>query len=265
MKMVKFDLPIDGVKVSSLDELREHLTTEIIEHYRSGLLVKWLRSRGKTEELAAVEALAAADDVAILKGLCDVFRVEADDAAIAAAVATATGIDGVSPAGMIANSDKFISWLASAMYFLTRHIPPEYSPDIDYKEYNTYKLVSLAPSQSDSVIYWHGHLEQYINFCLVINDVIASCPDKAVSAKIKKHISTSLQRATAIYGMTKPEWVQFEEELSRSKYDVLKEKYGGFSLLGCKNAEKCIDDIKNSKLLRSSFEALWSKPFQGSE
>ena len=96
-KMIKFDLPIDGVKVAKLDDLRDHFTTEIIGHFRSGLLARWLRSRGRTRELAAVEALTRADDATTLKELCQIFEIEADDDAIAAAVAEATGVSGIRP------------------------------------------------------------------------------------------------------------------------------------------------------------------------
>ena len=96
-KMIKFDLPIDGVKVATLDDLQNHFTTEIIGHFRSSLLARWLRSRGWTRELAAVEALATGDDATTLKELCRIFEVEADDDAIAAAVAEATGVPGIRP------------------------------------------------------------------------------------------------------------------------------------------------------------------------
>ena len=95
--MIKFDLPIDGVKVATLDDLQKHFTTEIIGHFRSSLLARWLRSRGWTRELAAVEALATGDDAATLKELCRIFEIEADDDAIAAAVAEATGVPGIRP------------------------------------------------------------------------------------------------------------------------------------------------------------------------
>ena len=39
-KMIKFDLPIDEVKVATLEKLRDHFTTEIIGHFRSGLLAR---------------------------------------------------------------------------------------------------------------------------------------------------------------------------------------------------------------------------------
>ena len=96
-KTIKFDLPIDGVKVAALDDLRDHFTTEIIGHFRSSLLARWLRSRGWTRELAAVEALAADDDATTLKELCRIFEIEADDDAIAAATAEATGVPGIRP------------------------------------------------------------------------------------------------------------------------------------------------------------------------
>ena len=96
-KMIKFDLPIDGVKAATLDDLRGHFTTEIIGHFRSGLLARWLRSRDLPRELTAVEALEAGDDSAVLKELCRIFDVEANDDAIAAAVAEATGVPGIRP------------------------------------------------------------------------------------------------------------------------------------------------------------------------
>ena len=92
-KTIKFDLRIDGVEVATLDDLRDHFTTEIIEHFRSGLLARWLRSRSVARELAAVEALASDDDdAATLKELCRIFEVQASDGVIAAAVAKATGV-----------------------------------------------------------------------------------------------------------------------------------------------------------------------------
>ena len=96
-KTIKFDLPIDGVKIATLDDLRDHFTTETIGHFRSGRLTRWLRSRSMTRELAAVEALTADDDATVLKELCRIFEVEADDDAITAAVAEATGVPGIRP------------------------------------------------------------------------------------------------------------------------------------------------------------------------
>ena len=57
-KTIKFDLPIDGVKVATLDDLRDHFTTETIGHFRSGLLVR--------EKTKPVFVLATANDVSAL-------------------------------------------------------------------------------------------------------------------------------------------------------------------------------------------------------
>ena len=86
-KMIKFRLLIDDTKITTLDELRDHFTADIIEHFHSGLLAEWLRSRSMIDELAAVEALTSNDDVIVLKELCRIFEMEADDDAITEAIA----------------------------------------------------------------------------------------------------------------------------------------------------------------------------------
>lgn len=92
-KTIKFDLPMDGVKVSTLGGLQDHFTTEVIEHFRSGTLTRWLRARGFDRELAAVEAIRSDDDAHVLKELCRLFKVEADEETIAWAI-------GISEAGV---------------------------------------------------------------------------------------------------------------------------------------------------------------------
>ena len=104
-KMIKFDMPIDGIKVATLEGLRDHFTTQVVDHFRSGLLARWLASRGLATELEEVGALTAGDKAGILRGLCQIFKVEADDAVIAAAVAEATGVAGVRLQGRSAPPD----------------------------------------------------------------------------------------------------------------------------------------------------------------
>lgn len=94
-KMIKFDLLIDGVLVATVDDLRDHFTDEIIHHYRTGLLSKWLKCRDLTKELAEVEALASDDDTGTLKQLCEIFDVEADDDTIALVVNKEAGTPGI--------------------------------------------------------------------------------------------------------------------------------------------------------------------------
>ncbi|WP_200153147.1 DUF1566 domain-containing protein [Chromatium okenii] len=82
-KIIKFDLPIDGIRAKNIDELREHFTLEILPYFHNGLLAKWLAVRKLTTELSALQAIAASTDPAIFKDLCAVFGVEADDVVIA--------------------------------------------------------------------------------------------------------------------------------------------------------------------------------------
>ena len=92
-KTIKFDLPIDGVKVKTVDQLRSHFTLEILDLFRKGILAQWLRTRNLSAELAAVEELS--DDAAperTLLALCEAFAVDADEHSVKAALARATGV-----------------------------------------------------------------------------------------------------------------------------------------------------------------------------
>ncbi|WP_158653044.1 hypothetical protein [Helicobacter salomonis] len=51
---------------------------DVLEHYKTKTLWRWLRSRGYQNELAGIEAIAATQDTEILKALCGVFGIEAD-------------------------------------------------------------------------------------------------------------------------------------------------------------------------------------------
>lgn len=79
-KMIRFDLPMDGVKVGTLNDLRDHfISREILAHYDSGHLARWLRSRSMTDELHAIEELTAhhsrssLPEGVVLKELCRIF------------------------------------------------------------------------------------------------------------------------------------------------------------------------------------------------
>lgn len=87
MKIIKFDLPIDGVKVKNIEELREHFTVEILELYNNGMLLKWLRSRKNLQEVNYLEAIPATlSRFSLLKTLCEIFTVDADDMIISSAL-----------------------------------------------------------------------------------------------------------------------------------------------------------------------------------
>jgi predicted secreted protein len=82
MKPIKFDLPLNGTKIATLEQLEENLTPEIIGHFHSGKLAKWLRARSLTEQAEVVDALIAANnerEVKLFKSLCEVFVSEVDE------------------------------------------------------------------------------------------------------------------------------------------------------------------------------------------
>ncbi|WP_104751021.1 hypothetical protein [Helicobacter salomonis] len=79
MKLAKFALTCDGEKITSLEQLKEHFNLlDVLEHYKTNTLWRWLRSRGYQNELAGIEAITATQDTEILSALCQVFGVEAD-------------------------------------------------------------------------------------------------------------------------------------------------------------------------------------------
>lgn len=88
MKIIQFDLPIGGVKVRNIEELRKYFSTEIIGHYRSNRLSKWLQSRNLISELKLLEGIDDQDDMQLLKRLCEIFSLSSDDESLRSMVKT---------------------------------------------------------------------------------------------------------------------------------------------------------------------------------
>ena len=89
MKPIKFDLPLNGTRIATLEQLEENLTPEILVPFRSGKLVKWLRVRMLNEQADAVEALLAADnkdEVQLFKGLMALFGGETNEGPLRTAI-----------------------------------------------------------------------------------------------------------------------------------------------------------------------------------
>ena len=121
MKIIKFDLPIDGKKVSSIDELQEHFATEIIGHFRSGVLERWLESRRDSTFLPEVRKLsgndeARSDDAVALRELCRIFEIETDEATIEAAAAKPTSVPGT----RLRTQKEFLDWFVATTHYLSR-------------------------------------------------------------------------------------------------------------------------------------------------
>ena len=79
MKLIKFDLPINGTKVKNLEELRDNLTDEILVLARSGQLERWLKTRQLPEQAQAVATAVRSEgtDKGLFLALCRVLEVEA--------------------------------------------------------------------------------------------------------------------------------------------------------------------------------------------
>ena len=84
IKIIKFDLPINGIKVTTLETLRDNLTDEIVQLARSGQLERWFKSRQLQEQAKGVADAVArhTKDKALFMALCAVLAVEVhpDDA-----------------------------------------------------------------------------------------------------------------------------------------------------------------------------------------
>ena len=93
MKTIKFDLQMGPKYVATADELRSQFTTQILDHFRNGVLANWLRTRPDLGgELAAVEKLPVdGEDKPTLLALCKTFGVDADEHTVEAALARAAG------------------------------------------------------------------------------------------------------------------------------------------------------------------------------
>ena len=88
VKTIRFDLSIDRETVATVDELRDHFTTKILDHFRDGTLARWLESRDLSTELDRVKALPTEGEPApTLLALCKIFSVDASEFAVRAALA----------------------------------------------------------------------------------------------------------------------------------------------------------------------------------
>ena len=78
IKIIKFDLPINGTKVTTLEALRDNLTDEIVPLARSGQLERWFQSRQMQEQAQAVAAAISEhmEDKTLFLALCAVLEVE---------------------------------------------------------------------------------------------------------------------------------------------------------------------------------------------
>lgn len=76
MKKIKFNLYTNGIGVANLEDLQEHFNIDdIVNHYKSGLLQKWLEVQGLQEELEKLNKLSIEDNELISK-LLNIFEIK---------------------------------------------------------------------------------------------------------------------------------------------------------------------------------------------
>ena len=76
-KSLKFDLVLDGEKINSLEELREHPSTELLDLQQDGRLSRWLRAHGGANEADQLSALSLSGDKAQdLYAICQILSID---------------------------------------------------------------------------------------------------------------------------------------------------------------------------------------------
>ena len=101
MTTIKFDLSINGVKVKTLEELRENLTDELVMIARSGQLGRWLNSQSLSEEAQKVDhaVMDYTGNAELFEAICAVIGVEGSKEDIAALFSPPALADPKSDAG----------------------------------------------------------------------------------------------------------------------------------------------------------------------
>ncbi|WP_086244428.1 hypothetical protein [Campylobacter devanensis] len=77
-KKIKFNLQVNGVGVSSLESLQNNFNIEdIMEHFKSGLLMRWLEVQGLETELKEISKLSEkSDNFALAQGILEIFDMD---------------------------------------------------------------------------------------------------------------------------------------------------------------------------------------------
>lgn len=76
-KNLKFDMVLDGEKINSLEELREHPSTELLDLQQDGRLSRWVRAHGGANEADQLSALSLTGDKAQdLYAICQILSID---------------------------------------------------------------------------------------------------------------------------------------------------------------------------------------------
>lgn len=76
-KDLKFDMVLDGEKINTIEELREHPSTELLDLQKDGRLARWLRAHGGANEADQLSALSLSGDKAQdLYAICQILDID---------------------------------------------------------------------------------------------------------------------------------------------------------------------------------------------
>ena len=74
-KTIKFNLILDGEPVRTLDQLKDNFNIDdILQHYKSGVLQRWLETRGIEEELKKINKIKGSNLIETAKNLSEIFN-----------------------------------------------------------------------------------------------------------------------------------------------------------------------------------------------
>jgi len=183
---IKFDLPFNGTKLCRLDDLKNNLTAELLEPFRTGKLARWLRVRKLVELADNVEALLAAEiaannqrEVQSLKGLMELFDGETDENLLRAAIAERKK----TLPSSVQNSDDEVEQLKAENEVLKSRIE-----ELEHAEFLTC-FVSLTLSLKKCIEDIVNILK--INFPIIEAEFIYSFDEDDIK-KMKKNLNNSI-------------------------------------------------------------------------
>lgn len=79
-KQIKFDLPSDGNQCRDIEQLRDNFNIlDVLAHFQSGKLAKWLKVRDNNDYLLLIEAIDRnVTNIDIAQRLCSIFEIDVD-------------------------------------------------------------------------------------------------------------------------------------------------------------------------------------------
>lgn len=107
---------MNGVKIKNIEELRENFTKEIISHYRSGLLGKWLKTRGLNQQYDRLSEISKDDDFSLLVSLATIFDMSVDHDILHALLDEAVPYSGANIATLSEGYEQLAGQIDIAIY-----------------------------------------------------------------------------------------------------------------------------------------------------